>query len=182
MNKRSAFIMFVILISLLPFQSSETAFATTNSPKSNYIVYITGKKADIFNKPVGKKIATINQSYNESNDPIPTPNTLLVKKFVANHWVQVTHKTRGGKMIKGYVQTKYISANYISADYAVIDSVNGLYLRKSASSKSKVIITIPYGTRVNLIAVSGSKNEWYKVKYNVNNKSFIGFISNKYVR
>lgn len=93
----------------------------------------------------------------------------------------MTHKKTNGKTIKGYVKTKYINSNYNAADYAIINSSNGLNLRKSPSTKSKIITAIPYGTRVDFKDVS-KDNKWYKVRYVSNNKPKQGFIHRSYIR
>ncbi|MFJ7850795.1 SH3 domain-containing protein [Peribacillus sp. NPDC097206] len=166
----------LILSIITPFLTS-TAEAATNSPKSNYKVLIDGDSIALYKKPNGKKIATIKSGY-EDNEGMYTPNELKVKKFLVKkkeNWVQVTHKKPNGKIIKGYVKTKYINANFNAADYAIINSSNGLNLRKSPSIKSKIITAIPYGIRVDIKDVS-KDFKWYKVRYVSNNESKQGFI------
>ncbi|WP_203363696.1 SH3 domain-containing protein [Bacillus sp. REN10] len=183
MNKRFFLIVLTLIISLFSLSSTDNVLAATNSPKSNYTVYITSANVNVYNKPNGKKVETIKRWAGNENDGGPgIPNTFVVKKFVANNWVQVAHKKANNKTVQGYVQTKYISPNYLSLDFAMIDSTNGLNLRAAPNTKSKVLKVIPYGTRVDIIDDDNTNYGWFKVKYVVNNKSVIGYISKKYVR
>lgn len=151
--------------------------ANANSPISNYVVFIKPDFINVYDKPNGNKIAEIERGFETEWEYVH--NSLIVKKFFADNWVQITHKNEEGKLISGYVQVKDIKANINAFDYTIIAKTSGLELMKSPNSNSKVLAVVPYGTRVD---VYSGNDDWYEVVFKVNNKEIRGYIRSIYAR
>ncbi|WP_017381224.1 D-alanyl-D-alanine carboxypeptidase family protein [Paenisporosarcina sp. TG-14] len=93
---------------------------------------------------------------------------------------QVTYVSKSGSWSKvkydsrtGYVSTKYLKkVATATVNYVTTDNLN---MRSGASTKYKVLVTIPRGKSVSYVSKSGS---WYKVKYG----SKTGFVNSSYLK
>lgn len=171
----------IIMSFLLLFSIPVQAANYENSPRGNYNVYVHGESIDLFDKPKGKKIVTL-KSFGELNEG-PKELLLVVKQFVKdNYWVKVNATAINGKKYTGYVRNKFISPNYNSWDHAFINHTSGLNLRAKPSTKAKKVVTIPYGTRVDITSNNDIESNWLNISYVVKGKKYEGFVSRQYVK
>ena len=78
-------------------------------------------------------------------------------------------------MLAGGISIPALSGEADAATVTTYTTTANLNLRKSASTSSSVILTIPKGKKITYVSTSGS---WYKVKYS----SKTGYVSSKYVK
>ena len=110
---------------------------------------------------------------------IPKNTTIEIVDKSTSGWYKVKYNNN-----TGYVSSSYVNINGNSTDDSTskpststekgVTTAN-LNLRKSASTSSSIIATIPKGTTVEI--VDKSTSGWYKVKYNNNT----GYVSSSYV-
>lgn len=84
-------------------------------------------------------------------------------------WFKISYKG-----VIGYVAAKYLKA-YTSTSNQTYTTTANLNLRKSASTSSSILLTIPSGKEITYLDTYGS---WYKVSYN----GTIGYVSSAYVK
>ena len=99
---------------------------------------------------------------------------------------QVTYLSKNGDWFKVKYSTKtgYVSSNYLkkvasaavsSTSTSVYTTTANLNLRKTASTKGTILVTIPKGKTVSYLSKSGS---WYKVRYGTKT----GYVSSQYIK
>ena len=169
----------VAVLCLTIFSFGNHVSAASVSPKSDYYVYVDKESITLYDKPNGKKIGTYKGCFEKNQTNIC--NIFKAKKFVKNNWVQLSVELHSGEKFTGYAQTKYIRANHVSFDYAIINNA-GLNLRTKPSTNSKVLVAIPYGTRVDINYDKNSTKDWYYVTYVTKSKTYKGYIYSKLVR
>ncbi len=173
---------FSLIVLLLGTALPVYANADANSPSTNYRIYLRVDEVDIFDKPNGKKIATVEQYVDDADGPADF-NRFIVNSFVKdNYWAKVTVTKVDGKKITGYVRTKFIMPNLHALDYVIVNHTAGLTLKSQPNAKSKGIITIPYGTRVDINYDKELTEAWYYVTYVVKGKKYKGYLPSKYLQ
>ena len=113
-------------------------------------------------------------------DTIPKNTTIQVISKSNSGWYKVEYKG-----VTGYVSSKYVTLNGNNSDENTNDKPStstekgvttaNVNLRKSASTSSSILDTIPKNTTIQVISKSNSG--WYKVKY----KGNTGYVSSKYI-
>ncbi|WP_180349977.1 SH3 domain-containing protein [Bacillus sp. D386] len=175
-NRISAIIVSTMLLLFAAFTTGESvietagfgsthveAAATTYYKTTDKLNLRSGasiKKSVITTIPKGKQVAYISKT---------------------GDWYKVKYGSKTGYVSKKYLSkvtnssssvAKSSSTSTSKATYQTTANVN---LRKSASTKGKVLLTIPKGKMVAYKSKSGS---WYKVSY----KSKTGYVSSKYIK
>ena len=79
------------------------------------------------------------------------------------------------KIHNGYVSKDYIEIITEDTKYGIITAKSGLRLRKGKSTKSTILTTIPYNSKVEILSKEGN---WFKVSY----KNITGYCSSTYVK
>lgn len=126
---------------------------------------------------------------------IPTKTQVSVrgiKKVSGKYWYKVK-VTKNKKTTTGYILSTYIDVKRNSSgksdnpqenasqeqDGYVNEKVTtSLNVRKSASTKSAILTTIPPKTKVKVLGTSG---DWYKIKVTSNGKTVTGYASKIYI-
>ena len=111
---------------------------------------------------------------------IPKNTTIEIIDKSISGWYKVEYKG-----VTGYVSSKYVNLNGNNSDENTNDKPStstqkgittaNVNFRKSASTSSSIIATIPKNTSIQVI--SKSTSGWYKVEY----KGNTGYVSSKYV-
>ena len=105
---------------------------------------------------------------------IPKNTTVEVVGKSTSGWYKVKYKGNTGYVSKDYVKLNGSNSNTSSSNKGVTSA--NLNLRKSASTSSSIITTIPKNTTVEI--VSKLSSGWYKVKY----KSYTGYAVGSYMK
>ena len=105
---------------------------------------------------------------------IPKNTTIEIVSKSNSKWYKVKYKGNTGYVSKDYVKLNGSNSNTSSSNKGVTSA--NLNLRKSASTSSNIITTIPKNTTVEI--VSKLSSGWYKVKY----KSYTGYVVGSYMK
>ncbi|WP_434793959.1 hypothetical protein TPDSL_05040 [Terrisporobacter petrolearius] len=105
---------------------------------------------------------------------IPKNTTIEIVNKSNSKWYKVKYKGNTGYVSKDYVKLNGSNSNTSSSNKGVTSA--NLNLRKSASTSSNIITTIPKNTTVEI--VSKLSSGWYKVKY----KSYTGYVVGSYMK
>ncbi|WP_419725680.1 SH3 domain-containing protein [Terrisporobacter petrolearius] len=105
---------------------------------------------------------------------IPKNTTVEVVGKSTSGWYKIKYKGNTGYVSKDYVKLNGSNSNTSSSNKGVTSA--NLNLRKSASTSSSIITTIPKNTTVEI--VSKLSSGWYKVKY----KSYTGYAVGSYMK
>lgn len=176
----------IVLTIVFALSISTSALAAgKTSPTSGYKVVVTGSSNDnnvaYYAKPNGKKLGTILSVFNlDSGWGDPDFNEVVVQKFVDANWVQVKlAKTgKGAKNYSAYMKTKDLAAS--GFDESVVVKIKKAALYEKKSVKSKVIVNIPRGTKMNIDYSKERYNKkWATVIYYKNGKKYEGYILKK---
>lgn len=147
-----------------------------------------------------KVTSTLNVRKSSSNTakvlvriPAGTKVTILsIKIKSGNYWYKVK-VTYNKKTKTGYVLSKYITIGTSASAGTPDDSTvtpteqkgyvnekvtSSLNVRKEASTKSVVLLSIPRNTEVIVLGTSG---DWYKVKVTYNGKTVTGYVAKEYI-
>ncbi len=116
---------------------------------------------------------------------IPKNTTIQVISKSTSGWYKVEYKGA-----TGYVSSKYVNLNDNNSDENTNDKPStstekgittaNLNLRKSASTSSSILATIPKNTTIQVI--SKSTSGWYKVEYKGATGYVSGYVSGQYVK
>ncbi|WP_343346197.1 SH3 domain-containing protein [Terrisporobacter petrolearius] len=107
-------------------------------------------------------------------ETIPKNTTIEIINKSNSKWYKVKYKGNTGYVSKDYVKLNGSNSNTSSSNKGVTSA--NLNLRKSASTSSNIITTIPKNTTVEI--VSKLSSGWYKVKY----KSYTGYVVGSYMK
>ena len=110
-------------------------------------------------------------------------NASIIKTIPYNGQVKIKSKTGNWYNVEHSGSNGYVSADYVkqgsssssNTEVGRVTAKSGLNLRKSASTSSGVIKTIPYNGQVKIKSKSGN---WYNVEHNGSN----GYVSADYVQ
>ena len=105
---------------------------------------------------------------------IPKNTTIEIVSKSNSKWYKVKYKGNTGYVSKDYVKLNGSNSNTSSSNKGVTSA--NLNLRKSASTSSNIITTIPKNTTVEI--VSKLSSGWYKVKY----RSYTGYVVGSYMK
>lgn len=179
---------------------TESSAKLKDSPRSGYDSFVSS--TTVYNKPNGKKIGKIKSGFSVDYPEGPgyAPNRVKIIQFVNEKWVKVKYASKAPEYQKnlvrnkvGYIKVKYLKANLNSADYAIVNAKT-LNLRSKATSNSKVIQKIPFGTQLEYYygkngdnnafkyADDSKKTGWVKVQYVKKGKKYVGYVAYKYVQ
>ncbi|TCI66843.1 cell wall hydrolase [Exiguobacterium sp. SH0S7] len=97
-------------------------------------------------------------------------------KYISKYgsWYKVSYGSKTGYVASQYVKQTTASTMTTSSTKAYTTTVN-LNLRKSASTRGTILLTIPTGKRVTYVSTYGS---WYKVTYG----GQTGYVSSQYLK
>lgn len=98
-------------------------------------------------------------------------------------WSRISFQINGTKK-SGYIRSDLLSIGQSQSHKGVVTAASGLRLRKSASTGSKIITTLPKGTTVTVLkGVIGSDGQkWYHIKVKQNGKTLKGYAFARYIR
>ncbi len=99
-------------------------------------------------------------------------------------WSRITFKTYGKKK-SGYIRSDLLSSGGQTKQHkGTVIASSGLNLRKSASTGSQLITTLPRGTVVTILkGIIGSDGQkWYQVSVKRSGKTLKGYVFAKYIR
>ncbi|MEW9078509.1 SH3 domain-containing protein, partial [Terrisporobacter glycolicus] len=105
---------------------------------------------------------------------IPKNTTVEVVDKSNSKWYKVKYKGNTGYVSKDYVKLNGSNSNTSSSNKGVTSA--NLNLRKSTSTSSSIITTIPKNTTIEI--VNKLSSGWYKVKY----KSYTGYVVGSYIK
>ncbi|WP_434798259.1 SH3 domain-containing protein [Terrisporobacter vanillatitrophus] len=156
---------------------------------SKYYVKLNSSGSDDNNTStpsLEKGVSTANVNFRKSSSTsssiiatIPKNTTVEIVDKSNSKWYKVKYKNN-----TGYVSKAYIKLNNSSSDNETPSTPSGeqgvtsanVNFRKSSSTSSSIITTIPKNTTIEIIDKSNSK--WCKVKY----KGSTGYVSKDYVK
>ena len=134
--------------------ASVTYYKTTSN--LNMRTGASEKKSIIMTIPKGKQVTYISKS---------------------GSWFKVKYGSKTGYVSSAYLEKVKAAATLSKAasTKTVYTTTSNLNLRKKASTKGDILLTIPKGKEVAYVSTSGS---WFKVKYG----SKTGYVSSKYIK
>ena len=120
-------------------------------------------------------VSTSSSSLNIRN--LPNKNSKKVGSLTKGTTVEIIGESGNWyKVHNGYISKDYIKiVDSNSKTYGIITAKSGLRIRKSKSTKSRILGVIPYNTKVEILKKSGN---WYKVVYN----NITGYCSSVYIK
>lgn len=88
-----------------------------------------------------------------------------------------------GKKKRGYIRSDLLTTGRTTQNTGTV-TVNWLNLRSSASAKSKLISSLPKGTKVTILnqTTGADGQKWYHISVKRNGRTMKGYISARYVR
>lgn len=98
-------------------------------------------------------------------------------------WSRISFQINGRKK-SGYIRSDLLSAGQSQSHKGVVTAASGLRLRKSASTGSKIITTLPKGTTVNVLkgVIGADGQKWYQISIKQNGKTLKGYAFAKFIR
>lgn len=98
-------------------------------------------------------------------------------------WSRISFSMNNKKKY-GYIKSSLLTSEQAQTHKGVVTASSGLHLRKSASTKSKIIATLPNGTSVTVLkgVIGADGQKWYQIKVKQNGKTLKGYAFAKFIR
>jgi len=146
---------------------------------------IDTKKSCTRNAVVKKSSANLYSAASEDSNILATPvkeNVLPVSYYTLDEkskgWYYVTFKTNDGTY-KGFIPASKVTITKVGK----VAKANKVNVRKSYSTKSKVLTTLKKNKKVTILSTKKKYGvTWYKVSFKKGKKSYTGWISSPYVK
>lgn len=156
-----------------------TYYGEFSQPKAIYT------KIGYTRNALAKSNASIYNTASSAGAVIATPGknasmsvTYLTKDENNQSWYYVTYKTKTNQY-KGYIPADKVTITKVGK----VANTNKVNLRKSYSTKSKILTTIKRNKSVNVLTTKTKKGtKWYKVTFTKNKKTYTGWISSPYIK
>lgn len=132
-----------------------------------------------------KSGACIYDTPSSSGNVLATPSanvkmsvTYLTKDENGKDWYHVTYETKSTQY-KGYILANQVTITKVGK----IVKTNKVNLRKSHSTKSKVLTTLKKNQKVTVLTTKNKNGtKWYKVTFTKKKKNYTGWISAPYIK
>ena len=156
-----------------------TYYGAFTQPKALYT------KMGYTRNALAKSGASIYDTASSTGNVIATPSadakmsvTYLTKDENNKNWYYVTYKTETTQY-KGYIPAGKVTITKVGK----IVKTNKVNLRKSYSTKSKVLTTLKKNQKVTVLTTKTKKGtKWYKVTITKKKKTYTGWISSPYIK
>ena len=158
------------------------------------------KPTGVVNKKVTSYVNVRKSAKTASKSVVKLPkNTQLtitgIKKVSSKYWYKIKvnykKKKKTGYILSTYIDVKRNSEGKNKPDeespgnepptlegYVNEKVTSSLNVRNEANTKSAILLTIPRGTKVTILATTG---DWYKITVTYNGKTVTGFVAKEYI-
>lgn len=158
---------------------STTYYGAFSQPKALYT------KIGYTRNALAKSGAAIYNAPSSTGNVIATPSvnanmsvTYLTKDENNNNWYYVTYQTET-EQYKGYIPAGKVTITKVGK----VVKANKVNLRKSYSTKSKILTTLKKNQKVTVLTTKTKKGtKWYKVTFTKKKKTYTGWISAPYIK
>lgn len=152
-----------------------------NSKQNVYTGYIPTsaiKLATFYKTSVATRIRAKKSTSSDEVTVVPKSTKVIVVN-AGSTWLKVVYYDGDDDCVyRGYMKAEYLNKVVTAVTYKATTSV---YMRKSASASSSIVMVVPEGVKVSVTSTANSK--WYKVSYtNSKGNTYTGYIYSKYLK
>lgn len=98
-------------------------------------------------------------------------------------WSRISFKIDNKRKI-GYIRSDLLSFGQTPKHTGVVTASSGLHLRQQANINSRIVTTLPRGTKVTILGqtTGADRQKWYQISVKRGRKTIKGYVSARYIR